>query len=182
MAVLLLVLKHLCWTSCLAWNGCSQKYHLLVVPRMHGAKQNVAGESSESREVKYWSRLVVLFFGVLDVLSSRESVLFSSPKEGQYLPHRSDIRAVSRVFWSYLRLAQYTSMEIVRSKTQHQCKWLAAVHIDPYYPNLISSLTRICSLTLLMFLKHAEELQLTYRGEQSQKDLLISAKVCRWAK
>lgn len=38
------------------------------------------------------------FFSVLDVLSSRESVLFSPPKEGQYLPHRSGIRAVSRVF------------------------------------------------------------------------------------
>lgn len=36
----------------------------------------------------------MLFLSVLDVLSIRESVLFSSPKEGQYLPHRSDIRAV----------------------------------------------------------------------------------------
>lgn len=118
MAVLLLFLKHLCWTSSLAWKRCNQKYNLQVIPRMHGAKQNVA-ESSESREVKYWSRLrvVVLVFSALDVLSSRESVLFSSPKEGQYLPHRSDIRAVSRVFWSYLRLAQYASMEIVRHST-----------------------------------------------------------------
>lgn len=45
--MLLLALKHLCSTSSLAWKRCNQKYHLLVIPRMHGAKQNVAGESSE---------------------------------------------------------------------------------------------------------------------------------------
>lgn len=182
MAVLLLVLKHLCWTSCLAWNGCSQKYHLLVVlecmvlNKMLQVKALYPGKSNTEVDWLCCFSVCLMYWAVESLFS------FLLQRKDKYLPHRSDIRAVSRVFWSYLRLAQYTSMEIVRSKIQHQCKWLAAVHIDPYYPNLISSLTRICSLTLLTFLKHAEELQLTYRGEQSQKDLLISAKVCRWAK
>lgn len=51
MAVLLLALKHLCRMSSLAWIRCNQKCHLLVIPRMQGAKQNVAGESSESIQI-----------------------------------------------------------------------------------------------------------------------------------